>query len=80
MDAARLRSFIEKTYCVKYNPLHVYPLIQKNTKNKKYFLYRPFKTGFLQQEFWFDVLLDKFVQEEETTSNLCEPMTYECYA
>lgn len=62
-----IRNYIEQTFKLKYEPYQVRPLFQKNTKTKKYFLYRPYFNAFIQQEFVFDVILNEFMIEYGNT-------------
>jgi len=59
MDHILLKKFIEEVYCMKYNPNHILPQIHKNTEFHKYFIYNP---GFLETEFYYDVLKNKFTR------------------
>ena len=62
MDQSKLKRFIEQTYCIEYNPEHVASLKHKNTGKMKCFMYKPYKTGFLQTEFYYDTVNKKFVR------------------
>ena len=62
MDNSKLKSFIEQSYCAKYQPQHIVPNLAKNTSTKKFFLYRPFASGFLETEFYFDTILNAFMR------------------
>lgn len=66
MDHYKLKSFIEKSYCAKYQPHHIVPNLAKNTPTKKFFLYRPFPSGFMETEFYFDTLLNVLIRNAES--------------
>lgn len=62
MDQTALKRFVEQVYCVEYNPAHVIPMFSKNTNDKIYFTYKPFKSGFLETEFYYDVKLKRLIR------------------
>ena len=62
MDQSKLKRFIEQTYSIVYNPLHILLQTHKNTDDMTYFIYRPYQSGFLQTEFYYDNINKKFVR------------------
>jgi hypothetical protein len=62
MDHQKLKQFIEQEYCMVYNPHHIIPQLHKNTEYHKYFMYRPYASGLLQTEFYYDVKKKKFMR------------------
>lgn len=54
MDHKSLKRFIEQVYCMEFNPSHIIEEISNKMDDKVYFIYRPFESGFLQTEFYYD--------------------------
>ena len=78
MEHSLMKKYVETTFGFEYNPFHIVPLFEKNTLNKKYFLWRPFDSGFLQQEFLFDVNSQRFTQMDYTDTQVdWDPVCYD---
>lgn len=61
MNHQSLKRFIEQVYCIEYKPENIVPQLHKNTEYKKYFMHKPYASGFLQTEFFYDVQRNKFM-------------------
>jgi|APCry1669189000_1035189.scaffolds.fasta_scaffold90903_2 hypothetical protein len=59
-----IQKFVEERYGFKYNPEYIVRLYSKDTPEREYYVWRPFASGFLEAEFWFDTIRKKFSCKE----------------
>jgi hypothetical protein len=55
-----MKTFVEQTFQFRYQPQYIVPQLEKNTNTMKYYLWRPFKSGFGQSEFCFNTELKRY--------------------